>query len=234
MIAAGAAGQGSTALAVNVAAHVALQVRAPIVVASLDLAPGEMSMRLLASVARVSRLRLMRRELDQQERARLVAARSLMHNAPVSLSRLLQPDVPQVLASLAAVTESERARLVIVESATDMLTLLHGDEREDATGELVRGLKALARRYDATLLATWRLRSDLDVDWRGAHALGDFVGTAVEDADVVACVDRPDLRVSGLSPTLEVSLFKNRHGSCQPCEFAFLADSGTVLNLAAN
>lgn len=209
---------GKTALALNIAEHVAVSQNLPAIVFSMEMGAQQLAMRMAASVGRINAQAMRNGRLTDDEWGRLAEASDRLSAAPM------------VIDDASALTVSElrsRARrlartlggvsLVVI----DYLQLMSGggseENRATELGEISRGLKALAKELNCPVLALSQLNRSVESRSDKRPVMSDLreSGAIEQDADVILFIYRDDYytkdacREPGVA---EILIAKQRNG----------------------
>ncbi len=220
---------GKTALALNIAQHVALKLKQTVAVFSLEMSKESLLTRMLCSTARVDSSKFRAGYLSPDERRKLSHALHELVEAPLYIDDtpgLQLMDMHAKLRRLQA--EREKIGLVIV----DYLQLMSGqgrfENRVQEVSALSRGLKLLAKELNVPMMVLSQLNRAVETR-QGDHRpqLSDLreSGSIEQDADVVGFIfreevykkDHEDLR--GLA---ELIIAKQRNGPVGTVNLVFL------------
>ena len=220
---------GKTALALNVAQHVALKLKKTVAVFSLEMSQESLLTRMLCATARVDSQRFRAGYLTQEERRKLNQALHELAESPLYIDDtpgLHLMDMHAKLRRLQA--EQHNVGLVIV----DYLQLMTGrgrfENRNQEVSALSRGMKLLAKELSVPMLVLSQLSRAVE-SRQGDHRpqLSDLreSGSIEQDADVVGFIfreevyhrEREDLR--GLA---ELIVAKQRNGPVGTVNLVFL------------
>jgi replicative DNA helicase len=229
---------GKTALALNMAQHVAVRLQKAVAVFSLEMSNESLLTRLLCASARVDSRRFRVGYLESDEQNRLTRALNELVAAPLYLDDTSGAHLMEMHAKLRRV-QSERALDLVV---VDYLQLMSGrgrfENRNQEISTISRGMKLLAKELNVPMLVLSQL-SRAPETRQGDHRpqLSDLreSGSIEQDADVVAFIfreevykrDREDLK--GLA---ELILAKQRNGPVGKINLAFLHHLTKFENLA--
>ena len=194
VVVAGRPGMGKSALAMNIASHVALN-HGPVALFSLEMSPMEIAYRWLGSHARVNSMKL-RSGLAEGESARiwsrLVDASASLYRAPLHADEGSRT-VTDIRAKCRRLKRKRGLELVVV----DYMQLMRGRTRENRQQEIAEislNLKALARELDVPVIAVSQLNRALESRGDRRPQLGDLreSGAIEQDADVVLMIYRDE------------------------------------------
>ena len=220
---------GKTALALNIAQHVALKLKQTVAVFLLEMSKESLLTRMLCSAARVDSQRFRAGYLTQEERRKLNHALHELVEAPLYIDDSAGIHLMEIHAKLRRLqSEREKIGLVIV----DYLQLMSGhgrfENRNQEVSALSRGMKLLAKELNVPMMVLSQLSHAVETR-QGDHRpqLSDLreSGSIEQDADVVGFIfreevynrDREDLR--GLA---ELIVAKQRNGPVGTVNLVFL------------
>ncbi len=238
VVVAGRPGMGKSALALNIAAHVAASY-GPVAFFSLEMSPTEVAYRWLSSHARVDSLKLRTGMLgagSTRAWAALVEAVSSLYPVPLHTDEGSRT-VTDIRAKCRRLKRKEGLALVVV----DYLQLLGGRARENRQQEIAEislGLKALARELDVPVIAVSQLNRALETRQDKRPQLGDLreSGAIEQDADVVLMIYRDEYYQPGSNEqgTADIIVAKQRAGPTGVVKVTFADRYTRFDNLVAN
>ena len=228
--------QGKTALALNVAAHVAVEKGLPVLFFSLEMNRHAIMQRFIAAEARVN-LKDIRTGFFRRDRwPDLTSAAARFSEAPLFINDNPGMTVFSVRAIarqlLSRLRQENRALGLVV---IDYLQLLRGggrtESRQQEVSEISRGLKQLARELNVPVIALSQLSRASEDKTRADNRpkLSDLreSGSLEQDADLVALIYREGY-YKPLDPTLEnkaeLIIAKQRQGPTGSVPVLFLRD----------
>src|SRR5579871_474385 len=228
IILAGRPSMGKTALALNVAQHVALKLKQTVAIFSLEMSKESLLTRMLCAAARVDSAKFRAGYLSQEERRKLNHALHELVEAPLYIDDTPGVHLMDIHAKLRRLKAEHNVKLVVV----DYLQLMTGrgrfENRNQEVSALSRGMKLLAKELDVPMLVLSQLSRAVETR-QGDHRpqLSDLreSGSIEQDADLVAFVfreevynkNREDLR--GLA---ELIIAKQRNGPVGTVNLVFL------------
>lgn len=186
---------GKTALAMNIAEHVALKVKSPVLFVSLEMSSIELADRMLCSVSEVNGARLRNGTISKDDRRRLVETASSMSECPLFVDDSPSRTVSEIAAAARRVKRREGALGVIV---IDYLQLIEpdnsNDPRQEQVAKMARRLKGLAREVDVPVLCLAQLNRQAELAKENRPRLSHLreSGAIEQDADVVMFVHREE------------------------------------------
>jgi replicative DNA helicase len=198
IVIAGRPSMGKTALALNIAEHVALDPRValPVVVFSMEMSGTQLSQRMLGGMARVDAQKLRTANLNDEEWSSLTEAMGKLHAAPIHIDDG---------ASLTALEVRARARrikrqhgklgLVVVDYLQLMASKSQGENRATEISEISRSLKALAKELECPVIALSQLSRKVE-DRHGRRPMMSDLresGAIEQDADTILFLYREEV-----------------------------------------
>ncbi len=219
---------GKTALALNMAQHVALKLKQTVAVFSLEMSKESLLTRMLCATARVDSQKFRAGYLSQEERRKLNHALHELVEAPLYIDDTAGLHLMDMHAKLRRLKAERDVKLVIV----DYLQLMSGrgrfENRNQEVSALSRGMKLLAKELNVPMLVLSQLSRAVE-NRQGDHRpqLSDLreSGSIEQDADLVGFIfreevyhrEREDLR--GLA---ELIIAKQRNGPIGTVNLVFL------------
>jgi len=219
---------GKTALALNIAQHVAIKNKQTVAVFSLEMSKESLLTRMLCSLARVDSQRFRAGHLPEDDRRKLNKALHELTEAPLYIDDSAALHLMEMHAKLRRLKAEHKLGLVIV----DYLQLMGGgqrfENRNQEVSALSRGMKLLAKELSVPMMVLSQLSRAVETR-QGDHRpqLSDLrdSGSIEQDADLVGFIfreevynrDREDLR--GLA---ELIVAKQRNGPVGTVNLVFL------------
>jgi replicative DNA helicase len=211
---------GKTALALNIAQHVAThpQMRKPVAIFSLEMSSASLLTRLLCAAARVDQHKYRAGYLNQDERRKLQFALADLTEAPLFLDDTAGVNLMDVHAKLRRLKAQHGLSLVVIDYLQLMSSRGRSENRNQEVSAISRGLKLMAKELDVPFVVLSQL-SRASETRVGDHRpqLSDLrdSGSIEQDADLVAFIfreevykrDREDLK--GLA---DLIIAKQRNG----------------------
>jgi replicative DNA helicase len=190
--------QGKSAMATNIASHIAINEKVPVGIFSLEMSRDQLVDRLIADLAGIDLWRLRTGKLsgdgDNNDFSRIQQALGILSEAPIYIDDAASSNILQMRA-LARRLQAERGLGLIV---VDYLQLM--EPRNTAVSmvqqmtEISRSLKSLARELNVPVLALSQLSRAVEQRSPQIPRLSDLreTGAIEQDADVVLFIYRED------------------------------------------
>jgi len=199
IVVAGRPSMGKTSFALNIAEHIAVELKKSVGVFSIEMSKEALVLRMMSTRARISQQRIRAGKASDKEMQRLTLA-----GGTLSTTKIFLDDSPS-LSSLEMRAKARRLKaqhdvqMIIV----DYIQLMHGsgrvENRQQEIAMISRGMKALAKELDIPVVAISQLSRQ--VEQRGGEKrpqLSDLreSGAIEQDADLVIFVYRPEFYLS--------------------------------------
>ena len=211
---------GKTALALNIAQHVAThpRMRKPVAVFSLEMSSASLLTRLLCAAARIDQHKYRAGFLNQEERRMLQKSLADLTEAPLFLDDTAGVNLMDVHSKLRRLKAEHDLSLVVIDYLQLMSSRGRAENRNQEVSAISRGLKLMAKDLNVPFLVLSQL-SRASETRPGDHKpqLSDLrdSGSIEQDADLVAFIyreevykrDREDLK--GLA---DLIIAKQRNG----------------------
>jgi replicative DNA helicase len=188
---------GKTALALNIAEHIAIDERGPskaVLIVSLEMSSLELGDRLLCSRARVNSHRLRNGQLNADDSGRLIQTAAEVSRAPLFIDDSPSRNMTEIAAAARRLKRQETLDLIVI----DYLQLIEPDNprdpRQEQVARISRRLKGLARELSVPVLCLAQLNRQVEATRDSKPQLSHLreSGAIEQDADVVAFVHREE------------------------------------------
>jgi len=237
VIVAGRPSMGKTALALNIGEHVAIDLKLPVVVFSMEMGASQLAMRMIGSVGRLDQHKLRTGRLGPDDWERLSSALGRLSEAPMLIDET---------AALNAIEVRSRARrlqkqygqlgLVIVDYLQLMQAQSSGENRATEISEISRSLKALAKELKVPVMALSQLNRSLEQRPNKRPVMSDLreSGAIEQDADVILFIYRDEVYNEDTQDkgTAEIIIGKQRNGPIGTVRLTFLGEHTRFENFA--
>jgi replicative DNA helicase len=187
----------NTALAMNIAEHVAINEKLPVAVFSLEMSSQQLVQRLLCSRARVNLQKVRDGFLAERDFPSLTAAASKLAEAQIFIDDSASLSILELRAKARRLKAQKDIKLIVV----DYLQLLRSttrraqDNRQLEISEISAGLKGLAKELKVPVLVLAQLNRQPEARTGGKPRLSDLreSGSIEQDADLVGLLVRPEI-----------------------------------------
>ena len=225
---------GKTALAMNIAEHVAINEKLPVGVFSLEMSSQQLVQRLLCSRARVNLQKVRDGFLGERDFPSLTAAASKLAEAKIFIDDSASLTILELRAKARRLKAQQEVQLIIV----DYLQLLRStsrraqDNRQLEISEISAGLKGLSKELKIPVIVVAQLNRQPEQRSGGKPRLSDLreSGSIEQDADLVGLLVRPELYEEDeearqeKSGEAELIIAKQRNGPVGEIPLTFLKE----------
>jgi replicative DNA helicase len=190
---------GKTALALNIAEHVAVDNGLPVAIFSMEMSSTQLAMRMLGSIARVDQHKMRTGRLNDKEWGDLSEAMGKLHETPIYI------DEGGALTALEVRARARRLKrqysklgLIVIDYLQLMAATSQGENRATEISEISRSLKAMAKELEVPVVALSQLNRAVDQRPDRRPVMSDLreSGAIEQDADVIMFIEvvyKPDL-----------------------------------------
>lgn len=212
---------GKTALALNIAKHVATMERKSAVIFSLEMGAEELIERMLAAEGMVEGYHLKTGNLSVEEWSRLVHAQGNLYDAPIFVDDTAGIRISEIRSKARKLAQEMGGLGVIIIDYLQLITGSKGENRQQIVSEISRELKILAKDLKVPVIALSQLSRAVEQRQDKRPMLADLreSGSIEQDADIVAFLYRDAYYQKEQADNQEANnvteliLEKNRHGS---------------------
>lgn len=238
VIIAGRPSMGKTALALNMAEHVAVENKLPVAVFSMEMSGSQLAMRLLGSIGRLDQHKLRTGRLSDDDWNRLTNAVGKLHDAPILV------DESGALNALELRARARRLHrqygslgLIVVDYLQLMQATTDGENRATEISEISRSLKSLAKELKVPVVALSQLSRAVEQRTGPKRPIMSDLresGAIEQDADLILAIYReevytPDTPEKGVA---EIIILKQRNGPIGTVKLTFLGEYTRFENYA--
>jgi replicative DNA helicase len=224
---------GKTSLAMNMAEHVAIDLRLPVGVFSLEMTSESLVLRMLCSRSRVNLRSVREGFLVERDFPKLTGAAGKLANAPLFIDDSAGLSILQLRAKARRMHQQYGIKLFVV----DYLQLLHStsrraENRQQEIADISNGIKALAKELNVPVIVLSQLNREMERDKNRKPRLSDLreSGSIEQDADLVMLLYKPssDDEESGAAPAeseavpVNLLIAKQRNGPTGDVNLTFL------------
>ncbi len=239
IVIAGRPSMGKTALALNIAEHLAVKERLPVAIFSMEMGAAQLAQRLLGSISRVDQQKMRTGRLADEEWSALSEAVANLHDAPIYI------DETGGLNALELRTRARRInrqcgqlKMIVVDYLQLMSASSEGENRATEISVISRSLKSLAKELKCPVVALSQLNRALEQRPNKRPVMSDLreSGAIEQDADLILAIYReevytPDTPDKGVA---EINILKQRNGPIGQVKLTFLGQYTRFENLASS
>jgi replicative DNA helicase len=185
---------GKTSLAMNIAEHVAIDLRLPVGVFSLEMISESLVLRMLCSRSRVNLRNVRDGFLAERDFPKLTGAAGKLANAPLFIDDSSGLSILQLRAKARRMFQQFGVKLFVI----DYLQLLHStarraENRQQEIADISSGIKALAKELNVPVIVLSQLNRELEREKNRKPRLSDLreSGAIEQDADLVGLLYKP-------------------------------------------
>ena len=212
---------GKTALALNIAKHVAVKENKPTVIFSLEMGAEDLIERMVASEGMVPGYHLKTGNLSTDEWKRLVHAQSNLYDVPIFVDDTAGIRISEIRSKARKLSQEMGGLGIIIIDYLQLITGSKSENRQQIVSEISRELKILAKDLRVPVIALSQLSRSVEQRQDKRPMLSDLreSGSIEQDADIVAFLYRDAYYQKEYADSQEANnvteliLEKNRHGS---------------------
>jgi len=231
---------GKTAFCLNMANHVALREKKPVLIFSLEMSKEQLVTRMLCSEAELDAQKIRTGHITEHDFAKLSMAMGKLGDSPIYIDDTAGMTVMELRAKARKLKmETGDIGLIII----DYLQLMEGsggggglDNRVQVISQISRGLKGIAREIGAPVIALSQLSRAVESRQDKKPMLSDLreSGSIEQDADVVMFIYRDEYynKESERPGIADIIIAKQRNGPVGEVELLFRHNWTKFLNPA--
>ena len=220
---------GKTALAINIAEHVALNEGLPVAVFSMEMGAAQLAVRIVGSIGRIDQSHLRTGRLTDEEWPRLSEAIERLRNISLHIDESAGLTSSELRANARRLArQCGQLGLIVV----DYLQLMSGsssseENRATELGEISRGLKMLAKELKCPVVALSQLNRSVETRPDKRPMMSDLreSGAIEQDADIIMFIYRDEYYTKDACKepgVAEIIIAKQRNGPTGVVKLAFL------------
>ncbi len=219
---------GKTALSLNIAQYVGIEMREPVAIFSLEMSKEQLALRMLCSEAMVDSNNVRKGFIRKEDWQKLTAAAGRLAEAPIFIDDSSSTTVLEMRAKARRLKMEHGLSLVIVDYLQLMRTRGNFERREQEISDISRSLKALAKELKVPVIALSQLNRGVEQRHDKRPTLADLreSGAIEQDADVIIFLYRDEVyRKDNPSSKgeAEVIIAKQRNGPTDTIKLTFLS-----------
>jgi replicative DNA helicase len=223
---------GKTSLAMNIAEHVALELKLPVGVFSLEMSSASLVLRMMCSLARVNLRSIREGFMSESDFPKLTNAAGRLSAAKLFIDDTAGLSILQLRARARRMFQQHGIKLFVI----DYLQLLNStasrakENRQQEIADISSGIKALAKELNVPIIVLAQLNREIEKDKNRKPRMSDLreSGSIEQDADLVGLLHKPDTDDDEAAPVesdgLPVNLViaKQRNGPTGDVHLTFL------------
>jgi replicative DNA helicase len=227
VIVAGRPSMGKTSFAMNLAENVALEVKRPVAIFSMEMPGNALAMRMMSSLGRIDQHRVRTGKLNDDEWPRLTSAVNILADAPMYIDDTPALSPTEVRARCRRLKREHGDLALIV---IDYLQLMQApganENRATEISNISRSLKALAKELTVPVVALSQLNRSLEQRPNKRPVMSDLreSGAIEQDADLIVFIYRDEVynEDSKDKGVAEIIIGKQRNGPIGTTRLTFL------------
>jgi len=229
----------NTALAINIAEHVAVAEGLPVAVFSMEMGAAQLALRMVGSIGRIDQQHLRTGALSNDEWSRMTEAVDKLSKTSIFIDETPALNQSELRARARRLARHCGKLGLIVVDYLQLMSGSAGSEENRATelGEISRSLKALAKELQCPVIALSQLNRSVETRNDKRPLMSDLreSGAIEQDADVIMFIYRDDYynKDNSKEPGVaEVIIAKQRNGPVGTVKMAFIKAHTKFDNLA--
>ena len=187
---------GKTSLAMNVAEHVAVELKLPVGVFSLEMSAESLILRMMCSIARVNLRSIREGFMSESDFPKLTTAAGKLSASKLFIDATAGLSILSLRARARRMAQQHGIKLFVI----DYLQLLHStarrsqENRQQEIAEISSGIKALAKELNVPVIVLSQLNRELEKDKSRKPRMSDLreSGSIEQDADLVGLLYKPN------------------------------------------
>ncbi|NQU76290.1 MAG: replicative DNA helicase [Planctomycetes bacterium] len=226
---------GKTAIALNMAEHMAVDCNKPVLIFSLEMARQQLAQRFLASRARFDQTKLRRGSISPEDWTHLQMAAGELEQSPIFIDDSAELTMIQLRAKARRMKARHDIQCIFIDYI-QLITPMRGESRQVQVSDMSRNIKALARQLNIPVITLAQLNRAVEERIGHRPRLSDLreSGAIEQDADVVCLLHRPSLYDEDAEPNVaEFIVAKQRNGPTDTVKLTFLRESTRFENYHA-
>jgi replicative DNA helicase len=214
---------GKTSLAVNMAEHMAVDKKLPVLFFSLEMSSQQIVERMLVSRARINSQLVKTGHLQPEDWEKLVSTMGELGDSPFIIDDSAELSLPEIRARSRKMKIEHDIRAIFI----DYLQLVSLGKKAESkvieVAQITRGLKALAKELSVPVIILSQLNRQIERRDDGEPYLSDLrdSGAIESDADIVLFLTRPDKDNRNV---VDLTIAKNRSGATGVVPLFFMAE----------
>jgi replicative DNA helicase len=254
IVLAGRPSMGKTALATNIAFHIARHGKTPVGFFSLEMSAEQLALRVLSERIEVASNKLRSGNVSEQQIKTLMQEAENLAEVPLFTDEIGGATIAQVVSRARRLKRRHNVGLIVIDYLQLMQASRRRENRVQDITEITTGLKALAKELRVPILALSQLSRETEKRENKRPQLSDLreSGSIEQDADVVLFVFREEYYLERQAPSMddkeamrayqaklanaagkaEIIISKQRHGETGSVRMAFSGEFTRFSNLA--
>lgn len=221
---------GKTALAMNIAETVGIDLKLPVGVFSLEMTGESLALRMICSRARVNLRNIQSGFIADRDFPKITGAAGKLANSQIYIDDTAGLNMQQLKAKARRMQALYGIKLFIIDYMQLLQVLKRRNNRREEIDEISGGIKALAKQLGVPIIALSQLNREIEKESGRKPRLSDLreSGTIEQDADLIGMLYKPktkeDEEEDQYSDAIAVNLLiaKQRNGPTGDVNLTFL------------
>ncbi len=226
---------GKTTFALNIARHVAVEEKIPVIVFSLEMSKEQLALKLLCSEAGVDNQRIRTGALRDEDWPRLSHALGKLSDSTLYIDDTPGVTVFDIRAKARRIKAEGGLGLIVIDYLQLMQSRGKSENRQQEVSEISRSLKALARELEVPVISLSQLSRAVEQRTDKTPSLADLreSGSLEQDADIVAFLYREDYynKETEKKGVTDLIIAKHRNGPVGNVELLFQKEYSRFVGL---
>jgi replicative DNA helicase len=227
---------GKSALALNIAEHVAVTLALPVGIFSLEMPEEQLATRMLASSGRLNHFKMRKGALSDADWERLAGASRRLADAPLYIDETSSLTPMELRARARRLFRAHGKLGLLVVDYIQLMVGGGGDQRQQEIGQYSRLCKALAKELNCPVIALSQVNRGVENRPNKRPNMSDLreSGDIEQDSDVVMFLYRDEVYHADSKDkgTAELVIAKQRNGPIGMVRLAFLGEHMRFENYA--
>ncbi|MBT3877978.1 MAG: replicative DNA helicase [Candidatus Scalindua sp.] len=204
---------GKTSLVLNIAEHVGIKEKKPVLIFSLEVSDKQTAQNMLCSYAKIDAYLLRTGKLEDKQFPKLSSAIDDLSESDIFIDDTPGLDLLELCARARHLKSQHNIELIIIDYIQLMETV-KTEDREQKISDVSSGLKVLARELDIPVIAVSQLSRSVETRKDHIPRVSDLKGTgAIAHADLVLLLHREDYYDPTANPgDVRIYIAKHRSG----------------------
>jgi replicative DNA helicase len=229
---------GKTTFALNIASHVAMEGKLPVIMFSLEMSKEQLAIKLLCSEAEVDNQRIRTGTLLDTDWPKLSHALGKLSDSQMFIDDTPGCTVMDIRAKARRIKAEHGLGLILIDYLQLMQGRARSENRQQEVSEISRSLKSLARELDVPIIALSQLSRAVEQRTDKRPGLSDLreSGSLEQDADIVMFLYREDYYSpeTDRKGVTDLIISKQRNGPVGSVGLFFKKETGKFIGLAPN
>lgn len=215
---------GKTSFAINVADHVAGNLRIPTGIISLEMRASQLTNRMLSAGARVDSMKMRRGTVNQEEQGRIVKASVRLRKSPIYIDDQPGIDTMVLRAKVRRMIRDYGIKFLVIDYLQLLTSSTHSENLTSNVTQVSSDVHTIAREFNLPVLIAAQLNREMEKDKNRPPVLSDLrqSGAIEQDADTVMFLWQPNPDQDRFDERkVQLLIRKQRNGPLGNIDFKF-------------